>query len=121
MAAMQWCYPGEIISGAAHPVTPEHGLLQIMREPRARSKRYLSRRENERLDNLEARGGVEPPIKVLQTFALPLGDRALCGCCMFLVTKRSLKSKQFVTRRDLTHTLNCITARAVTSLHHLLD
>jgi hypothetical protein len=25
---------------------------------------------------LEARGGVEPPIKVLQTFALPLGDRA---------------------------------------------
>ena len=27
-------------------------------------------------DNLEARGGIEPPIKVLQTFALPLGDRA---------------------------------------------
>jgi hypothetical protein len=26
---------------------------------------------------LEARGGIEPPIKVLQTFALPLGDRAL--------------------------------------------
>ena len=26
--------------------------------------------------SLEARGGVEPPIKVLQTFALPLGDRA---------------------------------------------
>ena len=26
--------------------------------------------------NLEARGGIEPPIKVLQTFALPLGDRA---------------------------------------------
>ena len=25
---------------------------------------------------LEARGGIEPPIKVLQTFALPLGDRA---------------------------------------------
>ena len=24
----------------------------------------------------EARGGIEPPIKVLQTFALPLGDRA---------------------------------------------
>ena len=28
------------------------------------------------LRNLEARGGIEPPIKVLQTFALPLGDRA---------------------------------------------
>jgi hypothetical protein len=25
---------------------------------------------------LEARGGIEPPIKVLQTFALPLGERA---------------------------------------------
>jgi hypothetical protein len=28
---------------------------------------------------LEARGGIEPPIKVLQTFALPLGDRAKHG------------------------------------------
>jgi hypothetical protein len=28
------------------------------------------------LKGLEARGGIEPPIKVLQTFALPLGDRA---------------------------------------------
>jgi hypothetical protein len=26
--------------------------------------------------SLEARGGIEPPIKVLQTFALPLGYRA---------------------------------------------
>src|SRR5262249_10152143 len=26
--------------------------------------------------SLEARGGIEPPIKVLQTFALPLGERA---------------------------------------------
>jgi hypothetical protein len=26
--------------------------------------------------NLEARGGIEPPIRVLQTLALPLGDRA---------------------------------------------
>jgi hypothetical protein len=25
---------------------------------------------------LEARGGIEPPIRVLQTLALPLGDRA---------------------------------------------
>jgi hypothetical protein len=28
------------------------------------------------VEELEARGGIEPPIKVLQTFALPLGDRA---------------------------------------------
>ena len=28
---------------------------------------------------LEARGGIEPPIKVLQTFALPLGHRAIKG------------------------------------------
>src|SRR6266849_9436592 len=27
-------------------------------------------------ENLEARGGIEPPIMVLQTIALPLGDRA---------------------------------------------
>jgi hypothetical protein len=32
-------------------------------------------RENEKM---EARGGIEPPIKVLQTYALPLGDRAGC-------------------------------------------
>jgi hypothetical protein len=31
-------------------------------------------------DFLEARGGIEPPIKVLQTFALPLGDRASEHC-----------------------------------------
>ena len=28
---------------------------------------------------LEARGGIEPPIMVLQTIALPLGDRAAGG------------------------------------------
>ena len=31
--------------------------------------------------DLEARGGIEPPIKVLQTFALPLGDRASGAGC----------------------------------------
>jgi hypothetical protein len=30
-----------------------------------------------RKDSLEARGGIEPPMKVLQTFALPLGNRAM--------------------------------------------
>jgi Polypeptide deformylase len=29
------------------------------------------------IDHLEARGGIEPPIGVLQTLALPLGHRAL--------------------------------------------
>jgi len=28
-------------------------------------------------ERLEAREGIEPSIKVLQTFALPLGDRAV--------------------------------------------
>src|SRR5579863_1470904 len=32
-----------------------------------------------RMKGLEARGGIEPPIEVLQTSALPLGDRALGG------------------------------------------
>lgn len=31
---------------------------------------------------LEARGGIEPPIKVLQTFALPLGYRAPVVDCL---------------------------------------
>jgi hypothetical protein len=30
-------------------------------------------------EKLEARGGIEPPIMVLQTIALPLGDRAFGG------------------------------------------
>ena len=32
-------------------------------------------------DDLEARGGIEPPVKVLQTYALPLGYRALFAEC----------------------------------------
>jgi hypothetical protein len=35
---------------------------------------------------LEARGGIEPPIKVLQTFALPLGDRASDGIRFYQMT-----------------------------------
>ena len=34
---------------------------------------------------MEARGGIEPPIKVLQTFALPLGDRA---SALFILSER---------------------------------
>ncbi len=39
--------------------------------PRALSVKWM---RGER--DLEARGGIEPPIMVLQTIALPLGDRA---------------------------------------------
>ena len=39
----------------------------------------LTRRE------LEARGGFEPPIKVLPTFALSLGDRAFVKCGSFVL------------------------------------
>ena len=50
---------------------------------------------------LEARGGIEPPIKVLQTFALPLGDRAsetnafyqMIPCIVFLPTKPLEKNR----------------------------
>ena len=35
-----------------------------------------------REENLEARGGIEPPLEVLQTSALPLGDRASLRCEM---------------------------------------
>ena len=34
-------------------------------------------RSNFKKKRLEAREGIEPSIKVLQTFALPLGDRAI--------------------------------------------
>ena len=46
---------------------------------------------------LEARGGIEPPIKVLQTFALPLGYRAVGKLrdCNFSVP-RPLKTDTFL-------------------------
>ena len=37
---------------------------------------------------MEARGGIEPPIKVLQTFALPLGDRASVGKLFYQMIPR---------------------------------
>ncbi len=48
-----------------------------MRETRSTQQGAMARKANKH-DGfvLEARGGIEPPIKVLQTFALPLGDRA---------------------------------------------
>jgi hypothetical protein len=48
------------------------GFKHKSRERRKGSNRFGDEKE------LEARGGIEPPIKVLQTYALPLGDRADC-------------------------------------------
>jgi hypothetical protein len=44
---------------------------------------------------LEARGGIEPPIKVLQTFALPLGDRATGGRKLSVVSYQYLVIKAY--------------------------
>ncbi len=42
---------------------------------------------------MEARGGIEPPIKALQAFALPLGDRALiANLCCEIGTRNSYSS-----------------------------
>src|SRR6266487_1019578 len=62
-----------------HSKNPQDYLKAILaKEPdrvkgirAARLLRYMSREKE-----LEARGGIEPPIMVLQTIALPLGDRA---------------------------------------------
>jgi hypothetical protein len=48
------------------------GFKHKARERRKDSSEFRNAKE------LEARGGIEPPIKVLQTYALPLGDRADC-------------------------------------------
>jgi hypothetical protein len=48
------------------------GFKHKARERRKDSSEFKNGKE------LEARGGIEPPIKVLQTYALPLGDRADC-------------------------------------------
>ena len=45
--------------------------ILILRQPHQQRTKALNGREG-----LEARGGIEPPIWVLQTHALPLGDRA---------------------------------------------
>jgi hypothetical protein len=63
----QWCHPEDIRQGCLKD-------LNVNRFSNFVSLLQFERRFEE---NLEARGGIEPPIKVLQTFALPLGDRAL--------------------------------------------
>src|ERR1700730_13115914 len=51
-------------------------MVQRYRKACLKSMRHLLPESASLLEVLEARGGIEPPIKVLQTFALPLGDRA---------------------------------------------
>src|SRR6266852_2951236 len=47
-------------------------------------------------ENLEARGGIEPPIMVLQTIALPLGDRATGQVSFrFSIISFQFKKEQF--------------------------
>ena len=60
----------------------------------ARLLRYMSREKE-----LEARGGIEPPIMVLQTIALPLGDRATGESCQFSVIRCQSKKKQLRVHR----------------------
>jgi hypothetical protein len=57
-----------------------------MLDGQARKQRKQSIGFNE--EKLEARDGIEPTIKVLQTFALPLGYRALLNCKRFLRAER---------------------------------
>jgi hypothetical protein len=45
---------------------------------------------------LEARGGIEPPIKVLQTFALPLGDRATITSIRIITSHPSINFIKFL-------------------------
>src|SRR5260370_24795755 len=51
----------------------ENGLRTFHESNRANGETVKSEEEKQRL---EARGGIEPPIMVLQTIALPLGYRA---------------------------------------------
>ena len=51
-----------------------HAGFKHKARERRKGSSLISKREE-----LEARGGIEPPIKVLQTYALPLGDRADCS------------------------------------------
>ena len=82
---------------------------------------------------LEARGGIEPPIKVLQTFALPLGDRALLtepvyqepnsshtigafqpkanDCTIIAQGSHKLRCKSLLHRRKINHRNSAIAAK----------
>jgi hypothetical protein len=49
--------------------------------------------------SLEARGGIEPPIKALQASALPLGDRATELAAFAPTDKRNLACRKTKTHR----------------------
>src|SRR6266436_9264893 len=69
-----------------------NGLRTFHESNRANGETEKSEEEKERL---EARGGIEPPIMVLQTIALPLGYRATGRkSCQFSVISCQLKKKQ---------------------------
>src|SRR5258708_27735685 len=57
-----------------------------------KSFKSSAERNGKRIGNLEARSGIEPPMRVLQTHALPLGYRAI----------RSY-TQQLSTRNEKTH------------------
>jgi hypothetical protein len=54
-------------------------LVAAEQVERASELRILTAMNSNAWKVLEARGGIEPPIWVLQTHALPLGDRAPVG------------------------------------------
>ena len=62
-----------------------------------RRESALTTKETLTSEDLEARGGIEPPIMVLQTIALPLGDRATgLKSCQFSVLSTQLSVKKNV-------------------------
>jgi hypothetical protein len=63
-------------AGAEQGETFQHVFQGRIQPEIAREAKGSDEFEDEK--ELEARGGIEPPIKVLQTYALPLGDRADC-------------------------------------------
>ncbi len=75
MHAFAWSYRMRETSLFCHSERSEESLFRFKR---LRPGEILRFAQNDKIGsaNLEARGGIEPPIKVLQTFALPLGDRA---------------------------------------------
>jgi hypothetical protein len=58
------------------------------------SIRATGDKEEDREEELEARGGIEPPIMVLQTIALPLGDRAFGEKLSVLSHQLSVRKKK---------------------------
>ena len=72
------------------------GGLDVHEEEVANCGQHVFHRHQKKCEKkiLEARGGIEPPIMVLQTIALPLGDRATAlRSCQFSVISGPLIRK----------------------------